>query len=222
MRTDLGNKAVLAKNLNKYMELNNVNRATVSNALGIKYTTFCDWCNGKRYPYIDKIQSLADYFGIDMYELIEDNHYKNKLDYMKKDVIRIPVLSEIPSSFPNEAIDEKYMIDYEEVPSDWANANKEYFALSVKGDSMEPLYSDGDIIIFLKTPYFTSGQDCCIRLDGEKVTIKKLTSKDNGILVSPEKLENNEDFLPKLYTKQEIEDQQLEILGIAKKTIKFL
>ena len=36
------------------------------------HTTFTDWVNGKTYPRIDKIEMLANYFGIKKSDLIED------------------------------------------------------------------------------------------------------------------------------------------------------
>ena len=71
--TNLGNKDVFAKNLKKYMKLNGKTRNEVCQALGIKYTTFTDWVNGKKYPRMDKIEMLANYFGIKKSDLIEDN-----------------------------------------------------------------------------------------------------------------------------------------------------
>ena len=71
--TNLGNKDVFAKNLKKYMQLNGKTRNEVCHALGLKYTTFADWVNGKKYPRMDKIEMLANYFGIKKSDLIEDN-----------------------------------------------------------------------------------------------------------------------------------------------------
>lgn len=71
--TNLGNKDVFAKNLKKYMQLNGKTRNEVCQALGLKYTTFTDWVNGKKYPRMDKIEMLANYFGIKKSDLIEDN-----------------------------------------------------------------------------------------------------------------------------------------------------
>lgn len=50
--TNLGNKDVFAKNLKKYMQLTGKTRNEVCQALGLKYTTFADWVNGKKYPQI--------------------------------------------------------------------------------------------------------------------------------------------------------------------------
>ena len=71
--TNLGNKDVFAKNLKKYMQLNGKTRNEVCQALGLKNTTFTDWVNGKKYPRMDKIEMLANYFGIKKSDLIEDN-----------------------------------------------------------------------------------------------------------------------------------------------------
>ena len=71
--TNLGNKDVFAKNLKKYMQLNGKTRNEVCHALGLKYTTCADWVNGKKYPRMDKIEMLANYFGIKKSDLIEDN-----------------------------------------------------------------------------------------------------------------------------------------------------
>lgn len=68
----LGNKEIMAKNILFYMEQKGKDRMDVCDALGIKYTTFVDWVNAKTYPRIDKIELMANYFGIDKSALIEN------------------------------------------------------------------------------------------------------------------------------------------------------
>ena len=65
-------KEVFAKNLKKYMELNGKSRREVCAALGYSYFTFSDWVNGKKMPRMDKVEQLANYFGILKSDLIED------------------------------------------------------------------------------------------------------------------------------------------------------
>ncbi len=69
--SDIGNREVFSANLRRYMEEVGVSRADVCNALGFKYTTFTDWYNGNKYPRIDKIEMLANFFGIEKSDLIE-------------------------------------------------------------------------------------------------------------------------------------------------------
>ena len=65
-------KEVFAKNLKKYMALNGKSRKEVCQALGYSYFTFSDWVNGKKMPRMDKVEQLANYFGILKSDLIEE------------------------------------------------------------------------------------------------------------------------------------------------------
>ena len=76
--SDLGNKQIMAKNIRKYMELNNMTQTDLCNALGLKFMTVSDWVNAKSYPRIDKIEMMANYFGISKADLVEDNTEKKE------------------------------------------------------------------------------------------------------------------------------------------------
>lgn len=75
--SSIGNKKVFSKNLRSLMEQQNKDRKQICNDLGFKYTTFSDWYNGNKYPRIDKIEMLADYFGVLKSDLIEDKTDSN-------------------------------------------------------------------------------------------------------------------------------------------------
>ena len=66
------NKSIFAANLRRYMALKDKTRKEVSEAIGVSYFTFCDWVNGKKYPRMDKVEMLANYFGILKSDLIEE------------------------------------------------------------------------------------------------------------------------------------------------------
>lgn len=221
---ELGNKEIFANNLNYFMKANSIDRNKIAQITDVKYSTVADWCNGVYYPRIDKIEMLAEYFGISKADLIENHNWEstNRLATMEKNVVRVPLLGKIPAGIPFEAIEDEYTVDYEEVPTDWTKGNKKYFALKIEGDSMEPEYKNGDVVVFLKTPEFTSGQDCCVRINGADATFKRVAIKENGILLTPLNLDNSTGFLPTLYTKEQVEALPVEILGVAKKQIKFL
>jgi len=72
----LGNKEIMAQNIKHYMKINNKTRTDMCNALGVKYTTFSDWVNGNSYPRIDKIELMANYFGINKSDLVENPNNK--------------------------------------------------------------------------------------------------------------------------------------------------
>ena len=54
------------------MKINGKSRKDVCEALGFSYYTLTDWVNGKKYPRMDKVEILADYFGILKSDLIEE------------------------------------------------------------------------------------------------------------------------------------------------------
>ena len=65
-------KDVLAKNLNYYMERANKNQKEMAAIVGVSAPTFNEWLKGKKFPRIDKIEKMAQYFGILKSDLIEE------------------------------------------------------------------------------------------------------------------------------------------------------
>jgi transcriptional regulator with XRE-family HTH domain len=74
----MDNKDVFAKNLKYYMKEFCKTRRDISQALNISYYTVSDWVNGKKYPRMDKVEMLANYFGILKSDLIEEIAIEDK------------------------------------------------------------------------------------------------------------------------------------------------
>lgn len=71
--SNLGNKEIFSKNLNKYIQDSGKSRQELCDVLKIPYSTFTQWAAGIKYPRIDKIELLANYFNIKKSDLIENN-----------------------------------------------------------------------------------------------------------------------------------------------------
>lgn len=71
----LGNKQIMADNILYYMNLNNKTRNDLCKDLGFKYTTVTGWLAGEKYPRIDKIEIMANYFGIQKSDLVEKHDF---------------------------------------------------------------------------------------------------------------------------------------------------
>ena len=69
--TNIGNKEILAKNLSHYVDHSGRDQREIADAVGVAPSTFNEWVKGKKYPRIDKIEMLANYFGILKSDLIE-------------------------------------------------------------------------------------------------------------------------------------------------------
>lgn len=80
-----GNKEIFARNLVYYMDKKGVDRNQLCADLDLKYTTVRDWTKGITYPRIGKVELLANYFGIQKSDLIEDKNPSIKT-YQKVDI----------------------------------------------------------------------------------------------------------------------------------------
>ena len=72
MENNLGNKKTMSSNISYYMARDNVTRKELAELTGAPYTTVCDWINAKTYPRIDKIEKMAQIFGISKADLVEE------------------------------------------------------------------------------------------------------------------------------------------------------
>lgn len=68
----LGNKEIMAKNIKRLLEEHDMSQTDLCNALGFKFMTVSDWVNAKSYPRIDKIEMMANFFGVSKADLVEE------------------------------------------------------------------------------------------------------------------------------------------------------
>lgn len=81
------NKDILAKNLRKYISISGKDRKDIARALNIPYSTLTDWVNANKYPRINNIEKMAEYFGVSKSDLIEDFNQKKKDNDVLADII---------------------------------------------------------------------------------------------------------------------------------------
>ena len=74
-------RKIFVKKLNYYMELNNKNQMDLMKDLGFSSSTVSNWCTGQKLPRMGKIQLLADYFGVNKSDLIEDKEEATEESY---------------------------------------------------------------------------------------------------------------------------------------------
>lgn len=84
--TSIGNKEVLANNLTYYIERSGKSQKELAEVVGVATSTFNDWVKGKKYPRIDKIEMLANYFGILKSDLIEQRTEEHREMQKKNNV----------------------------------------------------------------------------------------------------------------------------------------
>lgn len=79
--SNIGNREVFSKNLSYYIEMSGRDQKEIAKVIGVAPSTFNEWVKGKKYPRIDKIEMLANYFGILKSDLIEDTKAKKDISH---------------------------------------------------------------------------------------------------------------------------------------------
>ena len=188
MSTQLGNKKIMAKNIQYYMDLYNKTRNDICQDLGIKYTTFTDWIKANTYPRIDEIELMANYFNIEKSDLIEE-HNKESVQSdrpLPSNIIlpaahKLPIMGTICAGDGVVCEDDyqgTFIVDID-VKAD--------YCLKVHGDSMigANIY-DGDIVFISKSYDFVQDQIYAIeRLDYNEASLKRVTQDGDTLILNP-------------------------------------
>ena len=109
--------------------------------------------------------------------------------------ILIPIVGSIPAGVPIEDIED--IVDSVLIPEEWTKHGDEFFALRVSGDSMHPLFFDGDTAIIKRQAHANTGDVCVCYVNGhDYATIKRIKLSEHAITLQPE----NSNYSPATYT----------------------
>ena len=207
-----------AENLKYLRESKKISKNKLGELVGVNQSTIGRWEDKEIKPSIDNVEEVAKALNVPLPDmLIKDLRFDNgEIIELPTDNVKIPVLGKIPAGIPFEALEDQYAIDYEEIPRSWLNGGKQFFALKLDGDSMEPEYKDNDVVIFQKATNCESGQDCCIKINGFDATFKRVKKQANGIMIIPLNENNSSGFSTTFYTNEDIVNMPVEIIGIVK------
>lgn len=175
---------------------------TVAERLGVSPATIYRYENNdiKKFP-TDILEPLAKVLHTTPAYLLGIEN-KNKT----KTAVKIPILGLVRAGIPMDAVE--YIIDYEEISEEMARQG-EFFGLQIKGDSMEPKISEGDVVIVRKQPDVENGEIAIVLVNGDEATIKKVQKFNGGINLIP----SNPAYDVMTYTNEQIEKLPLRILG---------
>ena len=85
-------KAIFSKNLRHYLSINEKSPVDLVNDLRIPFSTVSSWTNAQKMPRMGRIEQLADYFGIEKSDLIEDKIEKQDVFTLtdeEKDLLKV-------------------------------------------------------------------------------------------------------------------------------------
>lgn len=170
-------KEIFASNLNHLLEKNGKTQSDLVAYLNTTASTVSDWCNGKKYPRVDKMQKLADYFGV-----LKSNLTEEQIFEPYQPTHKIPILGRISAGLPLYAEEHVEGYTYTDL-----NGGNEYFALRVSGDSMTAArICEGDIIIVRKQDMVDDGEIAVVLVDDNDATVKRYHQDGSTVMLSPQ------------------------------------
>ena len=118
---------------------NNMTQQELASKLYVSQQAVGKWERGEATPNPDAIVSMAKIFGVSADRLLGES-----APPASTGGAWIPVLGDVAAGIPIEAITD--IVDYEEIDAATA-ASGDFFALRIKGSSMEPRIREGDVVI---------------------------------------------------------------------------
>jgi repressor LexA len=129
-----------------------------------------------------------------------DSTNKNQKGYS------VPVLGYVRAGIPIEAVEE--ILDYEEISQELANTG-DFFALKIKGDSMEPKISEGDVVIVRKQEQVENGELAVVLVNGNDATVKRFYMNESGVTL----ISSNPSYPPFIYSKEQVSELPVSVIG---------
>lgn len=101
------------------------------------------------------------------------------------------------------------ILGYEEIPKKLADTG-DFFALRIKGASMEPQFFDGDTVIVRQQSDVDDNDIAIVLVNGDKATVKQIKKSDAGITLIGF---NVSVYPPHFYSNNDIESLPVSIIG---------
>lgn len=205
----MGSFSKVFKELRLKMELT---QQELANKLEVSRSTIGMYEKGEREPDFEMLESIADFFNVDMNYLLGKSSYSTQIHSSKQHSspskgVSIPILNTIVAGMPVDAYED--ILGYEEITHELAITG-DFFALKVKGNSMDPVLQEGDILIVRQQPDVDSGDIAIVLINGDMATVKKVQKQEAGIMLIAF---NQSVYEPHFYTNDDIKNLPVKIAG---------
>lgn len=161
-----------------------ITQLELANAIGVSRSAIGMYESGEREPDFETMEAIADYFNVSMdYLHGKSNNPKNNFLFaptITENTTTFPVIGDIAAGYDFPAY-EDWTGDTIEIPDTYLRGHdkSEFFVLRVKGNSMFPMYHDGDKVLILKQSTLNySGEIGAILYNDDCGTLKKVEYKE--------------------------------------------
>ncbi len=177
----------------------NLTQSQLAELCGVHQTAVSQWEKNRTQPDADSLKILSEVLDASIDVILGNAQASSK-------GVKIPVLGYVRAGMPVEAVEE--ILDYEEIPPNLA-ATGEFFALYIRGNSMEPKICDGDVVIVRKQPDINSGDIAVVLVNSMDATVKKVVKRGTGISLVP----FNPDYSVMEFSAEDISRLPVSIIG---------
>ena len=185
--------------------------------VGVGISTISNYESGTRQPDNDKLLKIASALDTTVSYLLGETEQSDRVFAVSEENILMPIIGSVAAGYGSRAeIDSE---DEIEIPRSYLRGRpaSDYFLLRVKGDSMYPLYMEGDIVLVLRQSTLNkSGDIGVIRYDEDEATLKKVeyVMGEDWMRLVP----LNPEYKPKMIVNEDLE--QCSVLGIPRMVIR--
>lgn len=194
-----------ANRLNKAISLRNIKPIELAEKTGIDKSKISSYMSGRYKAKQDGVYLLAQALNVSEVWLMGYDVPMESIPIKNIEKIKIPVLGTVKAGY--DYLAQENIVGYESI--DNVSDPENYYALQVTGNSMEPLFNDGDIAIVHKQDNFDSGNTCIILVNGDEATVKKVVRMDDGI----DLIAMNPYYPVRHFSKNEMNEIPVKIIG---------
>lgn len=174
----------------------------VAAALNVSRSAVAMWERNEREPNLETLAALARLLDVPLSALVEREEAPLPAGLRPVRTKRVPLLGTIAAGEPIFAEEEH------ETYVDVGGSVRADFALEVQGESMEPVYKDGDVVYIRRQDDVRDGQVAAVVVD-DSATLKRVYHLPVGVQLMP----LNPAFAPMLFTPEN--SDSVRILGLA-------
>lgn len=184
----------------------------LANTLKISRSAIGMYETGKREPDLETLEVFADFYNVDMNTLTGKAPVKKQTNKLPDTAVpvdfshlkRIPILGRIAAGAPIYAEENIEGYTFTDL-----NGGAEYFALRVRGDSMNAVrIYDGDLVIVRKQDIVENGEIAAVLIEQE-ATLKRFSRSGDIVTLMPQS--TNPEHKPLVYN---LKDTSVKILGL--------
>lgn len=191
-----------SERLDEALRLRHISAAELSRKLGLYEGTISNYRAGRYQARQERIEEIANALNVSVAWLMGADVPVVE----KKKPTMIPVLGSVRAGIPIEAVED--ILGYEEISEDMARLG-EYFALRIRGSSMLPRFTEGDIVIVRQQADVDSGDIAIVLIGNQDATIKKIVKFVGGINLVP----TNPEFEVLTFSENQVNELPVQILG---------